>query len=78
MRKLFRDKNSGEFLCLSGEWTRDLKLACNFHRNDQGELQHRARGLRNAERLYTFEDEYAHTKHDFAIEILPVSGRPKS
>ena len=77
MRKLFRDRSTGEFLRSDGEWTRDLNLACNFHRNDQAELQDRARGLRNVEWLYSFDDHITNAKYDFTIEILPVRGLPK-
>jgi hypothetical protein len=72
MRKLFRDKGTGEFLCANGEWTPDMKLACDFLHNDQVELAQRARGLREVEWLYAFGDGHTTTR-DFTVEIPPPS-----
>jgi hypothetical protein len=77
MRKLFRDTGTREFLRFNGEWTADMKLACDFLNNDQLALRQGARGLRKVEWLYTFGDTHT-TLNDFTIEITSlVRGLPK-
>ena len=69
MRKLFRDKGSGEFLRSNGEWTPNMKLACDFLNKEYEELRHRVRGLKEVEWLYSLED----AEHDFTIPLPPVA-----
>ena len=68
MRKLYRDKGTGEFLCTNGDWTRDPKLACDFMVNGTSELHLKARGNRVVEWLYAFDD----LQWDFTIELSPL------
>ena len=78
MPKLFRDKQTGEFLRANGEWTHDIKLAWNFLNREQVELTQKARGLRDVEWLYTFvQGETTH--YDFTIDIPPlVKSQPRT
>jgi hypothetical protein len=77
VRKLFRDKRNGHFLCSSGEWTPLKHLACNFLNNDQLELRNAARGSKDVEWLYVSDDPHS-PLNDFTIDIPPlVSGQPK-
>ena len=46
VRKLFRDKTTGEFLCGNGKWTIDPKLAFDFIGDPTTALPWNARGLR--------------------------------
>ena len=71
MRKLFRDKGTGEFLCTNGEWTLDPKLGFNFFGNGHTVFQWAARGTRNVEWFYSFDD----SQYDFTIDLpalIPV------
>ena len=78
VRKLFRDKTTGEFLCSNGHWTHDMKLACDFMPDEQVALRQGVRGLRKMEWVYCFGQAHA-TPYDFTIELPPVvSGLPES
>ena len=55
MRKLFRDKGTGEFLCTNGEWTLDPKLGFNFFGNGHTVFQWAAREARNVEYDFTID-----------------------
>jgi hypothetical protein len=68
VRKLFRDKTTGAFLTGSGEWTLDPELALDFIGNSSTDIHWRARGLRDVEWLYLFENP----RYDFTIQISPL------
>ena len=73
MRKLFRDKKTGEFLCSNGQWTTQDNLACDFFEQHEIGLEVRATGQRKVEWRYVFDDP--HTKVcDFSLlEVFEIA-----
>ena len=67
MRKLFRDKSTGEFLRSNGEWTQQDRLACDFFKEHEIGLEVRARGQRAVEWRYVFDAR--HKECDFSLEV---------
>lgn len=68
MRKLFRDKSTGELLRSNGEWTEQDNLACDFFKEHEIGLEVRARGQRAVEWRYVF-DEPGMKECDFSLEV---------
>ena len=68
MRKLFRDKSTGEFLRSNGEWTQQDRLACDFLKEHEIGLEVRARGQRDVEWRYVFDDPDV-KERDFSLEV---------
>ena len=71
MRKLFRDKATGKFLCSNGKWTSDMALAFDFLSTYQPELPCRARGEKDVEWLYSYDPAHS-TVYDFTKRIDPL------
>ena len=67
MRKLFRDKNTGDFLRSDGTWTAEDKLACDFFEAHEIGLELRARGQREVEWRYVFDGPIT-KEGDFSLE----------
>jgi hypothetical protein len=74
VRKLFRDKVSGEFLCEDGKWTLDRKVAFDFMGHRTSDMHWKARGMREVEWLYTLDD----SRQDFTIAIPSRVSSPEN
>jgi hypothetical protein len=68
MRKLFRDKNTGEFLRSNGRWTAQDNLACDFFEAHEIGLEVKARGQWEVEWRYVFDDPIT-KEWDFSLEV---------